>query len=43
MLSEEQLCGLLEKLEFKILSRETIRDRSRSSHIPVQYIKATKG
>ena len=43
MLSEEQLCGLLEKLEFKILSTETIRDRSRSSHIPVQYIKATKG
>jgi ubiquinone/menaquinone biosynthesis C-methylase UbiE len=40
VMSEKQLCDLLGKLEFKILNTETIRDMSRSSHIPVQYIKA---
>ena len=42
MMSEKQLCDLLDQLQFKILSTETISDRSHSSHIPIQYIKAVK-
>ncbi len=42
LLTEEQLCGLLRKSEFEVLSRETIADTSRSSNIPVDYIKAIK-
>ena len=42
MTSEQQLYNLLDQLEFKILSIETISDGSRSSHIPGQYIKALK-
>ena len=42
-MSEKQLCDLLGKFEFKILSVEAIKDTSRASHIPVQYIKAVKG
>ena len=42
VMTEKQLRDLLDQLEFKILKTETISDRSRSSHIPVQYIKAVK-
>jgi hypothetical protein len=42
MKSGKQLCDLLGKFRFEILSAETIRDASRASHIPVEYIKAAK-
>jgi SAM-dependent methyltransferase len=42
LMSERQLCDLLGKFKFKILSGETIKDTSRSSHIPVQYIRTVK-
>jgi len=42
VMSEKQLCDLLGKFQFEILSAETVRDTSRPSHIPVQYIKAAK-
>lgn len=42
LLSEEQLCGHLRDAGFKVLSRETIRDGSRSSNIPVDYVRARK-
>ena len=42
VMSEKQLCDLLGKFKFEILSAETIKDTSRSSHIPVEYIKAVK-
>ena len=42
LLTEEQLCGLLRKSGFKVLDQETISDTSRSSNIPVEYIKAAK-
>jgi ubiquinone/menaquinone biosynthesis C-methylase UbiE len=42
LLTEEQLCGLLRKSGFKVLGQETISDTSRSSNIPVEYIRAVK-
>jgi ubiquinone/menaquinone biosynthesis C-methylase UbiE len=42
LLTEEQLCGLLRKSGFTVLDQETIRDTSRSSNIPVEYIRAVK-
>lgn len=42
LLSEEQLCSHLRDTGFHVLSRETIRDRSRSSNIPVDYVRARK-
>ena len=42
VMSEKQLCDLLGKFKFEILSAEAIKDTSRSSHIPVEYIKAVK-
>jgi len=42
LLTEEQLCGLLRKAGFKVLGQETISDTSRSSNIPVEYIRAVK-
>ena len=42
MLSEEQLCTHLRDAGFNVLSRETIRDGSRSSNIPVDYVRARK-
>jgi hypothetical protein len=42
MLTEEQLCFHLRDAGFKVLSRVTIRDGSRSSNIPVEYVKAKK-
>jgi hypothetical protein len=42
MLTEKQLCELLSRSGFKVLSCETIKDPSRSSNIPMKYIKAVK-
>lgn len=42
LLTEEQLCELLRKSGFEVLDQETISDRSRSSNIPVDYIRAVK-
>jgi hypothetical protein len=40
--TERQLCDLLASAGFEVVSTETITDPSRSSNIPVQYIKALK-
>jgi ABC-2 type transport system ATP-binding protein len=40
--SQEQLCELLRKSGFEVLGQETITDTSRSSNIPVDYIRAVK-
>jgi hypothetical protein len=40
--AEKQLCDLLGQSGFKVVSSETIRDTSRSSNIPVEYIRAVK-
>ena len=42
VLTEQQLCHLLRRAGFESLSTETIRDTSRSSNIPVEYIRAVK-
>jgi ubiquinone/menaquinone biosynthesis C-methylase UbiE len=42
LMTEKQLCDLLSKAGFEIISTETIQDTSRSSNIPVDYIKAVK-
>jgi len=42
MLTEKQLCDLLNRSGFKVLSSEPIKDPSRSSNIPMEYIKAIK-
>jgi ubiquinone/menaquinone biosynthesis C-methylase UbiE len=42
VMTEKQLCDLLGQSGFKVVSTETIRDSSRSSNIPVEYIKAVK-
>ena len=42
VMTEKQLCDLLGQSGFKVVSTETIRDTSRSSHIPVEYIRAVK-
>jgi len=42
VMTEEQLCALLGSVGFAVTSRETIRDSSRSSNIPVEYIRAVK-
>jgi ubiquinone/menaquinone biosynthesis C-methylase UbiE len=42
ILTEQQLFGLLPQSGFKVQSSETIRDVSRASHIPVEYIRAVK-
>ena len=42
MLSEKQLCKLLNDVGFEVISVETIKDTSRSSNIPVEYIRAVK-
>jgi ubiquinone/menaquinone biosynthesis C-methylase UbiE len=41
-MSEKTLVDLLNRSGFKVISSETIRDDSRSSYIPVQYIRASK-
>ena len=40
--AEKQLCDLLGQSGFKVVSSETIRDTSRSSNIPVEYIRSVK-
>jgi len=41
-LTEKQLCDLLVRTGFEIVSTETIRNTSRSSYMPVEYVKAVK-
>lgn len=43
MLTENQLCDLLGKFGFEVVSTETIKDPSCSSNVPVEYIRAVKG
>jgi ubiquinone/menaquinone biosynthesis C-methylase UbiE len=40
--TERQLCDLLDKSRFRVLNTEAIKDPSRSSNIPVEYIRAVK-
>ena len=42
IMTEKQLCDLLGKSGFEVASTETIKDTSRSSNIPVEYIRAVK-
>jgi len=42
VLTERQLCDLLGESGFRVQRSETIRDATRSSHIPVEYIRAVK-
>jgi len=42
LMTGDQLCELLEKSGFQVLSTETIKDPSRSSNIPVQYVRAVR-
>ncbi len=42
VVTEKQLCDLLAKARFEVISTETIKDPSRSSNIPVEYIRAVK-
>ena len=41
-LSEKNLVDLLNSAGFRVVSSETIRDGSRTSYVPIQYIRATK-
>ena len=41
-MTEKQLCDLLIKSRFQIISTETIKDTSCSSNVPVEYIRAVK-
>lgn len=40
--TESELCGELGESGLKVLTAETIQDRSNSSNIPVDYIRALK-
>ena len=42
VLSERQLCTLLGECGFDVLSSEPVRDASRSSNVPVEYVRARK-
>jgi len=42
LLTEKQLRAKLHEAKFRVLSQVTIRDRSRSSNIPVEYIRTVK-
>jgi ABC-2 type transport system ATP-binding protein len=42
MLTEKQLCDRLRQFGFEKISAETIKDATRSSNIPIQYIRAVK-
>lgn len=42
LVTEKQLCNLLGKAGFEVISTETIKDTSSSSNITVEYIKAMK-
>ena len=41
-MTEKQLCNLLRESGFEVSGTETIRDPSRSSNIPIEYVKARK-
>ena len=43
VMTERRLCDLLDRLGFRVVSTETIRDSSRSSNIPIEYIRAVRG
>lgn len=42
VITQERLCDLLGTFGFKVVSTETIRNTSRSSNIPMDYIRAVK-
>ena len=42
VLGERELRELLARTGFDVVTAETFQDRSRSSHIPVEYVKAVK-
>ena len=42
VLTERELCDLLEQSGLRVASSETIKDPSRSSSIPLEYVRATK-
>jgi ubiquinone/menaquinone biosynthesis C-methylase UbiE len=42
MLTAKELCDLLATYSFKVASAETIKDTSRSSNIPLEYVRAVK-
>jgi len=42
LMTENQLRELLSRSGFRVVGVETIRDPARSSHIPLQYVKAVK-
>ena len=42
MVTEKQLCKLLNQCGFMVMDTETIRDTSRSSNVPIEYIRAVK-
>ena len=42
IMTEKQLCDLLGKSGFEVASTETIKNTSRSSNIPLEYIRAVK-
>ena len=42
VMTERELCDLLGHSGFEVLSTETIRDPSRSSNIPLEYVRAMR-
>lgn len=40
VMTEKQVCELLGKSGFRVVSSETVRNTSRASNIPIEYIKA---
>ena len=42
MLTEKQLRNLLRESGFEVSSTETVRDSSRSSNVPIEYVRARK-
>jgi ubiquinone/menaquinone biosynthesis C-methylase UbiE len=42
VLTERELCDLLEQSGLKVVGSETIKDPSRSSSIPLEYVRAAK-
>ena len=42
VMTEKRLHELLESSGFEVASSETIRDASRSSYIPIEYVRATR-
>jgi hypothetical protein len=41
-MTEKELCDLLGKSGFRVVSADTIKDPSRSSNLPIEYIRAVK-